>query len=206
MNFKKIIILCSSAIIVAGIFTQFANEASASISTISSSQSKKEPRIFNTVSGFVKKFNQEGSKLSGDSVGNYHIDSYKVISANGLKTFKASMGETKVLTGVVNPDNSLKSVSFTDKVYYMTTEDAEEAEGDLGVDRMMFNIQMVNTLNPKTVSSYVSTKVWNFLGLIPRIVDSEKDKKSFNKKISIYGLTYNVSLSKSDFYTYKVSK
>ncbi|MBO3287566.1 hypothetical protein MKY98_26755 [Paenibacillus sp. FSL M8-0228] len=202
MNLKRIIILCSSAIIVTGIFTQFANEASASISAISSSQSKKEPRIFNTVSGFVKKFNQEGS----DSVGNYHIDSYKVISANGLKTFKASMGETKVLTGVVNPDNSLKNVSFTDKVYYMTTEDAEEAEGDLGVDRMMFNQQMVNTLNPKTVSSYVSTKVWNLLGLIPRIVDSEKDKKSFNKKISIYGLTYNISLSKNDFYTYKVSK
>lgn len=163
---------------------------------------KQQPRIFKSVQDFVKIFNQQGS---------YNINNYKVKEVKGEKVFITEFYDGYlVLTGVLNTDNSIRSLSFQSDVIYLTKEeqlqmDEEGIEGDLGIERALYVQQIVSSIyNGSDYSSSVLFKVYDLIGLIPSVDPGER--RVISKKITIDGVTYSMYVSNSDVFNFKVSK
>lgn len=164
-----------------------------------------ESRVYKSVQDFVKDFNSQ--ELSGMY---FHIDSYNVKTYNGVRRFNAklNLGEEFSLSGIVNKDNSLRSITFQSKVYYATEldPDIEGGTGDLGLERIMMAYSLIQTLNPESKWELVSGKVLSMIKKVP-LIDPGKGKKTISSKVKVNGLTYSVYLPKnSDVFTLKVSK
>lgn len=183
------IIVCSCS------FTYFSNAVDAATT---------ESRVYKSVQDFVKAFNS--LELSGVY---FHIESYNVKTVNGVKKFNAKLNvEGYSLSGIVNKDNSLRSITFQSKVYYATEidPDIDGGTGDLGLDRVMMAYTLIQTLNPESKWELVSGKVFSIVKKVP-LIDPGKRKKTISSKVKVNGLTYSVYLPKnSDVFTLKASK
>lgn len=168
----------------------------------SGQNAQKTKQLFKSVPYFVKKFNSYE--------GGFIISDYKITKDQETNLFSVKLDESSALTGVLNTDNSIKSLTLQTKVEYLTKEEKEELdeygiEGDMGIERAIYAAQIIYAIyNGNEYYGSVSSKISELLSHIP-MVDPGK-QRVFSKKITIDGVTYSMYVSKSDVFTLKISK
>ncbi|WP_322906171.1 hypothetical protein [Paenibacillus campi] len=166
----------------------------------------KPASIYSSVPNFVKKFNNEQSASSF-----YHIKKYDVKTVNGVKQFSATFDDTTggyKLFGEVNPDHSLKNLTFQSDMYYADkyNPELEDGVGDIGIERLLIVITLVHILNPQAQVEQVQKQVIALINQVPK-VNPGKKKKTISGKVTANGLTYSINVPQNvEVFTLRITK
>ncbi|WEK54633.1 MAG: hypothetical protein P0Y55_00725 [Candidatus Cohnella colombiensis] len=146
-------------------------------------------KLYSSADAFIKEYNKDKNLM--DQV---VIDKYQVKTVNGVKQL---IGNTwsGTLTGVINNDNTLKSVTIREKMTYPTQREINDAaEAGMSpvhgarIGHILASLSLVYTLDPDGNEAYGATIINDWINALPNKKTSQTQSKEFTKN----GMTYKM--------------
>ncbi|WP_256759871.1 hypothetical protein [Cohnella sp. WQ 127256] len=163
--------------------------------------STDKKKIYSSASAFIKEYNKPKEVFDQMT-----IDQYTIKKVDGSDTLVANL-YNGTLTGAINADKSLRSITVRQKMAFPTQQEIKEADEagmsatlDARMGHILISTGILYTLDPKGIDADTS-KIQDWIRDLP----NNKSSKALSQKFIINGFVYNM-IVKDGFFNLTVTR